>query len=118
MVIVSEGKCVGVQVEVQSFQFITEVFVIVLAGCDMVLGVQWLVSLGSILWNFKDLTMKFSIANNSICLQGLATPKLLLEANDATCMGEGNNGIFLQLLNEVEDFMAVEEDMAVSAIVE
>jgi hypothetical protein len=116
--IVSEGKFVGVQVEVQNFQFITEAFVIVLAGCDMVLGVQWLVSLGSILWNFKYLTMEFSIANNSFRLQGLATPKLLLEATGAAGTGEGNKGIFLQLLNEVEDSVAVKEDMAVSAIVE
>jgi hypothetical protein len=93
--IVSEGKCVGVQVEVQNFQFITDAFVIVLAGCDMVLGVQWLVSLGSILWNFKYLTMEFSIANNSFRLQGLATPKLLLEATNAEGTREGNKGIFL-----------------------
>ncbi|WVZ82923.1 hypothetical protein U9M48_030129 [Paspalum notatum var. saurae] len=33
--------------------------VIPLAGYDIVLGTQWLASLGPILWNFEDLTMAF-----------------------------------------------------------
>jgi hypothetical protein len=62
--------------------------------------------------------MEFSIANNIIRLQGLATPKLLLEAQDAAGMDERNKGIFLHLLNDVADSVVVKEDVAVSAIVE
>jgi hypothetical protein len=35
---------------------------IILAGCDNVLGIQWLVTLGPIICNFKVLTMEFTIA--------------------------------------------------------
>lgn len=59
--VTSDGKCGGVRVELTKFSFIVEAFVIVLACCDMVLGIQWLLSLGSILWNFRDLTMEFTL---------------------------------------------------------
>lgn len=42
-----------------------------LVGCDMVLGVQWLQSLGTVNSNFKNLTMKFSVMGQIITLQGL-----------------------------------------------
>jgi hypothetical protein len=51
-VVVSKGKCACVKVEVQNHDFRFESYVIVLAGCDIVLGVQWLATLGPILWNF------------------------------------------------------------------
>lgn len=37
--------------------FKTDVFVIPLDKYDIVLGVQWLLNLKHITWNFKDLTM-------------------------------------------------------------
>jgi hypothetical protein len=48
-VIVSEGKCDGVKVTVQEQSFTFDSYVIVLAGCDIVIGIQWLVTLGPIL---------------------------------------------------------------------
>lgn len=32
-----------------------------LGGCEVVLGVQWLSTLGSIEWNFLQLTIKFEL---------------------------------------------------------
>jgi hypothetical protein len=77
--VLNKGRCTGVRVKMQEFLFITEAFVIVLSECDMTLGIQWLVTLGSIIWNFKDLTMEFTIAKKTILLQGLALPNLLVE---------------------------------------
>lgn len=37
-----------------------DVHLLVLARCDMVLGIQWLRELGNILWNFGRLSMKFN----------------------------------------------------------
>lgn len=45
----------------QGHVFITDSYVLILAGCDMVLEVQWLRELGPILWNSKELTMQFQL---------------------------------------------------------
>ena len=62
----SKGKLVNVHVQLVGFEFVTDTYVIPLAGCDMVLGIQWLVTLGSITWNFKELTIEFRLAEKTI----------------------------------------------------
>ena len=37
----------------------TDTSIVPLGSYDMILGVQWLATLGSILWNFERLTMEF-----------------------------------------------------------
>jgi len=39
--------------------FAADLFVLPLAGYDIVLGTQWLAALGPILWDFGTLTMSF-----------------------------------------------------------
>ena len=45
----SEGSCLDIKLMIQGDQFVTRAYVIKLRGCDMVLGIQWLKSLGPIL---------------------------------------------------------------------
>lgn len=45
----SEQSCLELKFKVQGINFSIEVQVLVLAGCDMVLGVKWLRELGTIL---------------------------------------------------------------------
>ncbi|EOA22243.1 hypothetical protein CARUB_v10002829mg, partial [Capsella rubella] len=42
-----------------------------LQGCDMVLGVQWLKTLGTIAWEFKKLEMGFMWQNKRVILYGI-----------------------------------------------
>ena len=41
-----------------------------LGGCDVVLGIQWLAELGLILWDSKNLRMKFIVDGRKFALRG------------------------------------------------
>ena len=57
---------------VQGVEFCINFHVLALGGCDVVLGTQWLSTLGEIQWNFKLLTMCFWYKDKQILLQGLS----------------------------------------------
>ena len=42
-----------------------------MSGADVVLGIQWLQSLGTIVFNFQELFMKFSMEEKEIELRGI-----------------------------------------------
>ncbi|KAF9660791.1 hypothetical protein SADUNF_Sadunf19G0000400 [Salix dunnii] len=54
-----KGSCAAVPLTVGNYGYTSYMFALPLGGCDIVLGVQWLQTFGSILWDFKKLTMKF-----------------------------------------------------------
>ena len=54
----------------QGQSYRAEVLSLPLRNYDLVLGIQWLVELGDILWNFKDLQMGFKVGNTECMLQG------------------------------------------------
>ncbi|KAI4303882.1 hypothetical protein MLD38_039466 [Melastoma candidum] len=56
--------------EMQGQTFTANFFIIPLAGCEMVLGVQWLANLGDITWNFQSAHMRFQRAGRLITLRG------------------------------------------------
>ncbi|KAJ0101559.1 hypothetical protein Patl1_05236 [Pistacia atlantica] len=51
-----QGYCRAVPIQLQNLKTTANLYLLTLGGCD-VLGVDWLQDLGSILWNFSDLTM-------------------------------------------------------------
>lgn len=53
------GCCVAIIFSLQGQEFQANLHLLTLGGCDMVLGVDWLSTLGPILWDFIKLTMKF-----------------------------------------------------------
>ncbi|KAI4302130.1 hypothetical protein MLD38_037914 [Melastoma candidum] len=54
--------------------FTADLFVIPLAGYDVVLGTQWLATLGSILWDFSARTLTFQRRQQKVCWHGIAGP--------------------------------------------
>ncbi|KAG8369613.1 hypothetical protein BUALT_Bualt14G0031900 [Buddleja alternifolia] len=52
----------------QGIMFTTDMMILPLGGCDIVLGIQWLVTLGDINWNFSELKMSFQMNNKKISL--------------------------------------------------
>ena len=63
--------CKGVPVEMQGFRQSIDFFLLPLQGCDIVLGIQWLKSLGPIQWDFNTLSMRFKVQDLDVCFRGL-----------------------------------------------
>ncbi|KAF7154741.1 hypothetical protein RHSIM_Rhsim01G0051500 [Rhododendron simsii] len=58
---------------VQDTDFVSDMRLLPLGGCDMVLGVQWLSTLGTVLWDFQNLQMQFSVLGKQLVLQGVTS---------------------------------------------
>jgi len=67
----SPSRCKDIEVKMQGFSFRTELFILLLAGCDAVLGIHWLRTLGPILWDFFELRMEFHYEGTRCILHGL-----------------------------------------------
>ncbi|KAJ0481983.1 putative retrotransposon gag domain, aspartic peptidase domain superfamily [Helianthus annuus] len=75
-------KCKNFKWMMQGVWFMADVLVLPLENYDMVLGVQWLATLGDIIWNFTDLTMKFKINEKEYVLKGTENNKMEVCSND------------------------------------
>ncbi|KAF5450138.1 hypothetical protein F2P56_030513 [Juglans regia] len=96
------GHCSKAKIKVQGISFYPSFYVLPLGGCDVVLGVDWLETLGTIAWNFHELSMKFLYLGKNVELLGLKLEGLTLakgEKSMLTSMQRGK-GLFLQLVSE------------------
>jgi hypothetical protein len=116
--VVSEGQCLQVLVQLSGFSFLTDTHVMPLAGCDMVLGIQWLVTLGSIAWDFRALTMEFTMVGNEFLLQGLAAPNLWEETDFSNVRDGCHKGLWLHLSDNVVNSGGVEQGPEFEALLD
>lgn len=65
------GTLGAMPLKIQNYQCITYLYAMALSGCDIVLGVQWLRTLGPVLWDFDKLYMTFQQANKTHCISSL-----------------------------------------------
>ena len=79
-----KGKYKQGAVRLQGIPFLLDFFPIPLHGIDLVLGIQWLETLGPVNCDWKDLTMKFMWDQKLRCLQGLRAPPI--QGMSADCM--------------------------------
>ncbi|KAF2309076.1 hypothetical protein GH714_000340 [Hevea brasiliensis] len=75
----SPGICKGIPVLLKSNSFMVDLFVLPLTNFDMVLGVNWLRTLGPILWDFTVMSMSFYQQGHLVTLQGIGA--VLLQHN-------------------------------------
>ncbi|KAJ0628009.1 putative nucleotidyltransferase, Ribonuclease H [Helianthus annuus] len=82
---VADGKkleckqfCPEFQWAMQGYWFKTEVLLLTLENYDMILGVQWLLPLQDILWNFQKMTMRFELEGKLYELKGLQNNKFFV----------------------------------------
>ena len=74
--LVCEDICRGFSWRIGEHKYEADVILIPLGSCDMVLGIQWLRTLGLISWDFKQLTMKFTRQKEEVELKGLPIRRL------------------------------------------
>ncbi|KAF7815055.1 Retrotransposable element Tf2 [Senna tora] len=66
----SEGKCKQLRVELQGTVLEQDFYLFDLGEVDLILGMEWLESLGEVRVNWKQLTMKYKEGEEVICLKG------------------------------------------------
>ncbi|XP_066382289.1 uncharacterized protein [Miscanthus floridulus] len=71
-------SCPGVlrhaPVVIDNRPFAVDLYIMPLAGYDLVLGTQWLATLGDIVWNMAAGTMAFKMADQQVCWRSVAPP--------------------------------------------
>jgi hypothetical protein len=65
------GKCHSIKLNMGEYLLDSPMISIQMGGVDVVLGVQWLQSLGTMALNFQDLFMRFSSEGKEIELRGI-----------------------------------------------
>lgn len=92
--------CVAVSLSLQGIKFKANLHLLTLGGCDVVLGVNWLGTMGPILWDFINLIMKFKHYDQEVLLQELIPATVNIEVNEE--LPKKNEaklkGVWLQLL--------------------
>ena len=65
-----EGLCKGVTPHLQNLEVIADFLPLKLGSADVILGMQWLETLGGMQVDWKNLMMQFRQADNPLTLQG------------------------------------------------
>eukprot|EP00253_Pinus_taeda_P019183 PITA_19183 len=66
-----EGRCENFKLQMGDYQLKTHMFAIHMGGCNIVLGADWLRTLGPITMDFQELYMSFKQNNHTHTLRGL-----------------------------------------------
>lgn len=96
------GQCRGLTLTIQGIPITADYYVLPVAACQVVLGVQWLETLGPIEMDYKYLTMSFHIKGTRCTLQGLgraAEVTGIKVLNDKECAGLQGTIFFLQIVS-------------------
>jgi len=82
-VVVADGSKISISSMVKNFKwtiqhttFTTDMLLLPLGCCDLVLGIEWLIQLGDIICNFDNLTMEFRVQGRRHVLRGATTNKV------------------------------------------
>jgi len=108
--VVSPGRSREVEIRMQGSVFRSSLFILPLAGCDVVLGIQWLRTLGPIMWDFSKLQMVFQHEGKECVLLGLKRgPSVSFEAGDSFRLPKKEQkGVFLQVIPQSPHYWALQ----------
>ncbi|XP_026452487.1 uncharacterized protein LOC113352960 [Papaver somniferum] len=72
----TKGSCHSIPFTLHGYSFSADFHLLDISGCDAVLGVHWLRTLGPITWNFSKLTMYFQNQDKEITSVISSTPSV------------------------------------------
>lgn len=102
--IICLGKVEVVSLKVQGHSILTDFYIIALGGCDIVLGVQWLKTLGPVLWDFSRMTVQYTHLEIPTLLMGLSSTAFSMEgAHFLKPSSSANKGLLLKLICDLEE---------------
>jgi hypothetical protein len=79
------GKCNKINLTMGEYVMNSPMIAIPMGGADVVLGIQWLQSLGIVAFNFQELFMKFSLEGKESELRGITwKPSKVIISNGMT----------------------------------
>eukprot|EP00253_Pinus_taeda_P012384 PITA_12384 len=93
-----EGPCENVKLQMGDYQLKTHMFAIHMGGCDIVLGAEWLRTLGPITMDFQELYMSFKHNNSTHTLRGLqaGAPSIISAHRMEKLLKKGHHGVIAQ----------------------
>ena len=93
------GKCHNIKLSMGEYVLTSPMLSIPMGGVDVVLGVQWLQSLGTIAFNFQELFMKIYMEGKEVELRGIAgKPRKIINSNSMTkLLKKEQRGVIAQL---------------------
>jgi hypothetical protein len=97
----SAGICRTLRIFIDSDEFVVDLFIIPMEGYDMLLSVQWLSTLGLILWDFDQAHMCYWRDDHHVEWQGMTTHHTF-----ATVHTLATPGLMTLLLQDFEDVFA------------
>lgn len=99
--VTSTGICDATRIHISDEQFILDCYVLPIEGFDVVLGINWLSSLGPNVWEFKTLSMAFWYDDHPVNWHGIGgmPPSLSTLATARDLMTEllaRHNNLFIE----------------------
>jgi hypothetical protein len=93
------GRCENVCLQIGDYHLKSHMFAIDMGGCDIVLGADWLRTLGPILMDFKALTMKFNQEGHQHKFQRITvdSPEVISSHCMEKLLKKGHYGVIAQL---------------------
>ncbi|KAK0577670.1 hypothetical protein LWI29_036834 [Acer saccharum] len=110
----SKGACTAVTLKIDQYNYTSDMLVLPLGGCDIVLGIQWLRTLGPILWDFEKLTMEFWHQGTKVVLSSSKPQTIQLVSTQQMDRKFYSESCYGALLCSIDGVMAKEESIVLS----
>jgi hypothetical protein len=93
------GRFENVCLQIGDYHLKSHMFAIDMGGCDIVLGVEWLRTLGPILMDFQNLTMQFDQGGHKHKFQGITagSPEIISSHRMEKLLKKGHSSVIAQL---------------------